>query len=212
MIFLPPLIFESGFNSDWHIFRKQSKQIFILAFPAVVVSACLLMFSLKVILNYDDSYYTWVGAFMFGSILSCTDTVAVLALLKEVGAPKKLNSLIEGESLLNDGTCMVLFTICAEILAGNELSVKNIVVLFISLTVGGAILGLIFGILAASLINRVRNDPVLTLNISFASCYVLYFVAENVNLGFKVSGIMALVSMGLYMAAYGKTKISGEAK
>lgn len=46
---------------------------------------------------------------MFGSILSCTDTIAVLSLLKEVGAPKKLNSLIEGESLLNDGTCMVLF-------------------------------------------------------------------------------------------------------
>lgn len=48
---------------------------------------------------------------MFGSILSCTDTVAVLALLKEIGAPKKFNSLIEGESLLNDGSCMVLFQI-----------------------------------------------------------------------------------------------------
>lgn len=93
-IFLPPLIFESGFNSDWHIFRKQSKQILILAIPTVIVSAVLVMFSLKLILNYDDSYYSWIGAFMFGSILSCTDTVAVLALLKEAGAPKKFNSLI----------------------------------------------------------------------------------------------------------------------
>ena len=113
MIFLPPLIFESGFNSEWHFLRKQSKQIFILAFPSVVVSAALIMLSLKVIIGYTDDYFTWVGAFLFGSILSCTDTVAVLALLKEVGAPKKFNSLIEGESLLNDGTCMVLFTICA---------------------------------------------------------------------------------------------------
>jgi NhaP-type Na+/H+ or K+/H+ antiporter len=119
MIFLPPLIFESGFNSDWHIFRKQSKQIAILAFPSVVVSAVLIMISLKLIIGYEDEYFTWVGAFLFGAILSCTDTVAVLALLKEVGAPKKFNSLIEGESLLNDGICMVLFTICAEILSGN---------------------------------------------------------------------------------------------
>ena len=80
--------------------------------------------------------------------------------------------------------------------------------LFLSLTIGGALLGLLFGMLAALLINRVRNDPTLTLNITFCSCFILYFVAENVNLGFRVSGIMALVSMGLYMAAFGKTQIS----
>lgn len=212
MIFLPPLIFESGFNSDWHIFRKQSKQIFILAFPSVVVCAALIMLSLKVVIGYKEEDFSWVGAFLFGSILSCTDTVAVLALLKEVGAPKKFNSLIEGESLLNDGTCMVLFTICAEILSGNSMSVKSIISLFLSLTIGGALLGLLFGMLAAAMINRVRNDPTLTLNITFCSCFILYFVAENVNLGFRVSGIMALVSMGLYMAAFGKTQISAEAK
>ena len=55
---------------------------------------------------------------MFGSVLSCTDTVAVLALLKEAGAPRKFSSLIEGESLFNDGTCMVLFTISLELVKG----------------------------------------------------------------------------------------------
>lgn len=111
LIFLPPLIFESSFNSDWYIFRKQSVQIFILAFPAVLVGALIIMFCIVVIIGYDESYYTWSEAFMFGSVLSCTDTVAVLALLKEAGAPRKFNSLIEGESLFNDGTCMVLYTI-----------------------------------------------------------------------------------------------------
>lgn len=97
-------------------------------------------------------------------------------------------------------------------MAGNEMPVKNIIFLFFSLTIGGTLLGLLFGIVAAYLINRVRNDPILTVNITFSSCFLLYFVAENVNLGFKVSGIMALVSMGLYMAAFGKTQISAEAK
>lgn len=61
-----------------------------------MVGAFLIMLGIKLVLKYDDSYYSWIGAFLFGSILSCTDTVAVLALLKEAGAPKKFNSLIEG--------------------------------------------------------------------------------------------------------------------
>jgi NhaP-type Na+/H+ or K+/H+ antiporter len=76
------------------------------------------------------------------------------------------------------------------------------------LTVGAIVLGVIFGYLSAQLINKVRNDAILTLNITVVSCYLLYFVAEYVDLGIKISGIMALVSMGLYMAAFGKTKIA----
>jgi NhaP-type Na+/H+ or K+/H+ antiporter len=82
LIFLPPLIFEGAFNSDWYIFRKQAVQIFILAFPSVLVSALIIMLSLKLIINFDDSFFNYPEAFMFGSVLSCTDTVAVLALLK----------------------------------------------------------------------------------------------------------------------------------
>ena len=96
LIFLPPLIFESSFNSDWYVFRKQVGQIFILAFPSVLVSALIVMLCIKHVIGYDDTYFTYIQAFMFGSILSCTDTVAVLALLKEAGAPKKFSSLIEG--------------------------------------------------------------------------------------------------------------------
>jgi len=59
LIFLPPLIFEGAFNSDWYIFRKQSYQIFILAFPSVLLSALCIMFSLKVIVGFDSSFYDW---------------------------------------------------------------------------------------------------------------------------------------------------------
>ena len=107
---------------------------------------------------------------------------------------------------------MVLFTICAEIMKGNDLSIKGIVWLFFTLTVGGSLLGVIGGVISSYLIAQFRTDPILSLNISFCSCFVLFFVAENVNLGIKVSGILALVAMGLYMAAFGKTRISPEAK
>lgn len=59
LIFLPPLIFESAFNADWYIFRKQSVQILILAFPSVFLSALFIMTSIKKIIQYDDSVYTW---------------------------------------------------------------------------------------------------------------------------------------------------------
>ena len=99
---------------------------------------------------------------MFGSILSCTDTVAVLSLLKEVGAPKKFNSLIEGESLLNDGTCMVLFQISSELVKGEvnlnkifffikiqkSMQFMDIIKLFFSLTIGGLLLGVFVGLIA----------------------------------------------------------------
>lgn len=109
---------------------------------------------------------------MFGSILSCTDTVAVLALLKEIGAPKKFNSLIEGESLLNDGSCMVLFTIAAEIIKNAAaLYWVDIVKLFFTLTVGGAALGIAFGVVASYWMKRAHNDPLLIVNITFITCY-----------------------------------------
>ena len=212
LIFLPPLIFESSFNSDWYVFRKQSRQIFILAFPCVLTGALIIMFSIKFVIGYDDSYYTTLQAFMFGSILTCTDTVAVLSLLKEAGAPKKFSSLIEGESLLNDGSCMVLFTISIELCKGGSMGVVDIVRLFFELTLGAVILGVIFGMIATELIKLFKNDPFLCYNTTLVGCYLVYFIAEYVNIGIQVSGIMALVSMGLYMAAFGRTKFTTEAK
>lgn len=106
------------------------------------------MLSIKTVIGYDDTYYTYIQAFMFGSVLSCTDTVAVLALLKEAGAPKKFSSLIEGESLLNDGTCMILFTISLELCRGGSMGVTDISILFVELTGGAVVLGVLFGIVA----------------------------------------------------------------
>ena len=228
LIFLPTLIFESGFNADWHIFKRQFVQIFILAVPCVIVSAIFIAFSMKVVLGYTDAYYTWLTAFVFGAILSCTDTVAVLALLKEAGASKKFNSLIEGESLINDGTCMVLLTIAAQFIAAGQAEEYNrtaavlidvpsmtpwtVLVSFCELTLGGAVLGVIFGVISTVWIRKIFNDEILVVNITLIACYLLYYVAENVNIGIQVSGIIALVALGLFMAAFGKTRINAESE
>ena len=212
LIFLPILIFESGFNADWHIFKRQFIQIFILAVPCLFVSACLIAVCMKLVLGYDDTYYTWTTAFIFGSILSCTDTVAVLALLKEAGASKKFNSLIEGESLINDGTCMVLMTIAANIHKGEDMSPLQVGQLFVELSLGGIVLGVSLGIVSAFWISKKFNDEILVVNITLIVCYMVYFIAEYVELGIEISGIIALVSLGLFMAANGKMRINAESE
>ena len=210
LIFLPVLIFESGFNSDWHLFKKQFLQIFILAVPCVVLSAAFLAVCIKIILGYSDEIFDWPSAFMFGSVLSSTDTVAVIALLKEIGASKKFNSLIEGESLLNDATCMVLLQVSSVMAKGGSQTPGEVAQVFLELSLGGAVLGIGVGIISAYWIRKIFNDEVLVVNITFLSCYLLYFAAENVDFGIRVSGIIALVALGLFMAAFGKTRISSE--
>lgn len=84
--------------------------------------------------------------------------------------------------------------------------------LFLELTVGAIVLGIIFGMISTFLIKLVNKDSILITNITVAMCYIIYFVSEFVYLGIRISGIMALVSFGLYMAAFGKTKFTAEAK
>ena len=110
-IFLPILIFEKAFNLDWHVFRTEISQILVLSFPCVILNAVLITLSIKLLLLYEDSYYSWTAAFMFASIISCTDPIAIVSLLKQLGASKRLYTLIEGESLINNAIGIILFTI-----------------------------------------------------------------------------------------------------
>ena len=106
-VFIPVLIFESAYNCNWYVFKKAFLNIVLLAGPGVLIGAAMIAFTLKLILGYDE--LTWPMVLMMGSILSATDPVAVVALLKELGASVSLNTLIEGESLLNDGVAMVFY-------------------------------------------------------------------------------------------------------
>lgn len=116
-LFLPALIFESAFNADFYIFKRQFGKILILAGPVLCI--CIILTALFVYYVLDaDRELPFIACLLLGSISAATDPIAVVALLKEVGADKKLNTLIEGESLLNDGTAMVAFLIFLKIAEG----------------------------------------------------------------------------------------------
>ena len=197
-----------GFNCDWYVFRKSIVNILILAAPGVLWGAILLGSCFKLLLGYDDSELSWYQAFTLGCVLSATDPVAVVALLKELGASVRFNTLIEGESILNDGTAMVFFMLFLDLAKGNTSSPMDVGLNFVRIAIGGPLLGILFGFLTSLWLKRIVRDDVLTANLTFVSCYLCFYIAEFTWV--KVSGILSIVVLGLYMSAVGKTKIYPE--
>ena len=107
-LFLPILLFEAAINTDISRLRSTIKPIAMLAGPGVVVSAGVTAAGLKFALHLD-----WISALLLGTILAITDTVSVIAVFKEVSVPPRLTTIVEGESLLNDGVALVIFQFSA---------------------------------------------------------------------------------------------------
>ena len=147
---------------------------------------------------------------MFGAIISATDPVAVVALLKELGVSKRISTLIEGESLLNDGTALVLFLVILAAVEGETSTPAEVIQKFLWMSLGGVLVGWIFGMIMASILARIHNEPVLEANLTVVMPYILFYFAEHPKV--HMSGILALVSMGLYMTNRGRTRISTESE
>jgi|TARA_B110000285_G_C15058346_1_gene580882 NhaP-type Na+/H+ or K+/H+ antiporter len=210
LIFLPALIFESAFNSDWHIFKMEFGQVLIMAGPMLIGSTILSALMMRYIFQYNGPEFPFSAALLYGSIISATDPVAVVCLLKELGASKRLATMIEGESLFNDGTAMVVFLVLLEFVEGKQLTFFDVVWKFVRLSGGGILLGILVGIFVEQVLKRIHNNFVLEVNTTIYACYLMFFAAEGTSL--HVSGILALVALGLFMTKSGKVRISAESE
>ncbi len=186
-LFVPPLVFEAAFHLNLQELRRNLPAILLLAIPGVILTTFiiggLLVFGIRLSLPI---------ALVFGSLIAATDPVAVVALFRTLGVPKRLTTLIEGESLLNDGTAVVLFNLMLAITLTSQFSLVESVGRFFMVSIGGVIVGLVLGWLVAQLISRVDNyliETTLTTVLAFGS----YLVAERLG----VSGVLAVVAAGL---------------
>ena len=132
-IFLPLLIFDSAFNCHFYIVEQQLFSAILLAGPGVLISTVIIAVCSIYIFPYN---WSWLQGLLFGSILSATDTVAVISLLHDSGASKLLTSLVDAESLLNDGSTFVAFLIFKNIIDGGGHSAKVIIVEIIKYSIG----------------------------------------------------------------------------
>ena len=211
-VFLPILIFEAAFAMDVHTFKKSFTNSVLLAVPGVLIAIFLTALGVAWMAGADIgiSSWDWQYALLFGAVISATDPVAVVALLKELGASKKLATLIEGESLLNDGTAIVIFMVIflgIGAAPGAETSAIGPIIEFFRVAFGGILVGFILGWIGLRWIKSVFNDMLVEITIIVALAYLTFFLCEYT---FGVSGVLGLVTLGLYMAGPGRTKISPE--
>ena len=202
-VFLPTLLFESAFNIDARRLGENLLPVFILAVPVLLVSVVIVGLIVGVGVGIPIGI-----ALIFGALISATDPVAVLSIFREVGAPKRLALLVDGESLFNDGTAFVVFAILVGIAAAGEVTggaILDGLVRFLVVVSGGLALGAGAGYLMARLVGLIHNDRLVEPTMTLSLAYIVFVVADH-YLG--VSGVMATVAAGLVMGNYGRSKIS----
>jgi len=200
--FLPVLLFESAFAMDVHIFYKMFTQICILAVPGMSLAAALSAVMARFVFYYG---WSWMECFLFGAIVSATDPVAVVSLLGSLGTSKQLGTIIEGESLLNDGAAIVLYAIFYN-LSFSTMTVTEIGLYFPRVALGGMALGLVAGKFIVFWLQHVFNDAMVEIAITLSSTYLTFYIGEEV-LG--VSGVLAVVMLGIEINQH-RTSISPE--
>lgn len=206
-IFLPTLIFESAFNLDSRLLSQNLAPVLALAAPGLVLSTAMVGAGLYWLTPLELG-----PALLFGALISATDPVAVIALFKEVGAPKRLAILVEGESLFNDATAIVLFRIILAVLLGGALSagtVGNGVVQFLIVFVGGLLVGALIGYLMIRTIALAEDDPLVEVALSTVVAYAAFIAADHY---LSVSGVMATVGAGLVVGTLGATRFTPEVR
>jgi CPA1 family monovalent cation:H+ antiporter len=206
-IFLPALIFESGLNLNARQLIKDIAPVLTLAVPALLVSTAAVGVGLWLLLPID-----LMVALLFGALISATDPVAVISLFKELGTPERLTVLVEGESLLNDATAIVVVSILLGLFTastGDGLSIVGTAVgQFLIVFLGGVFVGVIFGFLISWMMTRFADESSAVLILSLVLAYLSFVIAEH-NL--HVSGVMAVVACAIVFGIFGMPRLSREA-
>ena len=201
--FIPALIYESAFDMNFHIFSKIFGQVLLLAGPGVLIGTTMTAVFGRFAMPHD---WSWPESIIVGAIVCATDPVAVVALLKELGASQRLGTLIEGESLLNDGTAFVVFMIALDFVKGEDPRGKEIIVSFLQLALLGSFIGIAFGYAVVICLSYIHSDMRVEITITIISCYLAFHVAE---VECDASGVLASVFLGIVMSKH-KLVISPE--
>jgi CPA1 family monovalent cation:H+ antiporter len=194
-ILVPPLIFEAAFHIQFSELRQNLRGILAFAIPGVLLT----MLMVGGFVSWGTSL-PFETALVFGALIAATDPVAVVALFRTMGVPNQLLIMLEGESLFNDGTAIVVFNLMLAIALGDvSFSAQYFLVDFLRVAGGGIIVGLLISSLI-SVVIRYINNHLIEVTMTMVSAYASYLVAEE----FHVSGVLAVVIAGLVIGNIGE--------
>ena len=189
LIFLPPLLYGAAFFTSLRDLRQNARAIGLLAIPLVGVTMTAVA-----VVAHEVIGLGWAEAFVLGAIVSPTDPVAPAEIMRRVGAPRRLLTIVEGENLTNDWTALVLYRFAVAAVVTGSFSLAEASVEFVLTGVGGLLVGLAAGWVIREVRSRI-DDPPTEITISILSGYAAYLPAEELG----ASGVIAAVTVGIYM-------------
>ena len=193
-LILPTLLFEASINIDSKILFRNLVPILVLATLGLLISTAIVGFGISA-----ATPLTLGAALLFGALISATDPVAVIALFKELGVPKRLSTLVDGESLFNDATAIVVFNILLGIVAAGTAFSTSIAIdgiwQFLVVFFGGLLVGVVLGGAMLWIIALEKQDHMVQATLTMVLAYLSFIVAEHF---LHVSGVIAVVAAGVF--------------
>lgn len=192
LIFLPPLLYAAAWGTSWNDFWKAKRPIMLLAFGLVLTtSAVVAFFSVWLIPGF-----TLALGFLLGGIISPPDAVAATSVVKNLKIPKRLATVLEGESLVNDASSLIVFRFAVAAIISGQFSIVAASGQFFLVVVMGVVIGLAIAHIVYVIHRFIPTSPSADTAITLISPYLAYLVAEH----FHFSGVLAVVSAGLFLS------------
>jgi CPA1 family monovalent cation:H+ antiporter len=192
LVFLPPILYAAAWTTSWADFKKAKRPITLLATGCVIFTTCAVAW----IAHEFIPGFGWPEAFVLGAIISPPDAVAAAAATKGLSVPKRVTTILEGESLVNDATGLIAYRYAVAAVVSGTFSLWDASIQFVFVAGLGIVLGLVFGIIFKWLHKFTPNNPTTDTTFTFLAPYICYLSAESIH----VSGVLSVVTCGLYMA------------
>lgn len=192
VIFLPPLLYEAAWYTSWNDFLKWSRPIGMLAFGLVFLTSIIVAY----VSNSMIPGFTLALGFLLGGIISPPDAVAASSVLKNVSVPRRIIVILEGESLINDASSLIVFRFALAAVISSQFSFREAVGQFFLVSVMGILIGVAIGKIMYYVHRYLPTTPSIDAALTLMTPYFMYMAAEH----FHFSGVMAVVSGGLFLS------------
>ena len=203
LLFLPPLLYWESLTFSFRDLRAQIVSISLLAVGLVLATTCLV----ALIAHAAIARLGWASAFTLGAIVSPTDAVAASAIFARLGVPRRITTVVEGESLVNDASGLLLYRVAVGAAVSGGFSLWQVGAQFVLVNAGGVAIGLAVG-WGIAWIRRRLSDPQVEVTVSLLSGFAAYLPADRLG----CSGVLAVVAMGLYLGRQGPRIVSSRVR
>jgi CPA1 family monovalent cation:H+ antiporter len=191
-IFLPPLLYEAAWQMSWKEFWRWRRVITGFAFPIVILTSCVIAF----VSHAFIPGFTLALGFLLGGIISPPDAISATTIMRRVKVSKSLVSIIEGESLLNDASSLIVFRFALIAVITGQFNFQEASISFLLVIIMGALIGLVVGVIFYCIHRWLPTTPSIEIVLTLVTPYCMYYVAEH----FHFSGVLAVVCGGLFLS------------